>query len=144
MDDRVRVVVNELCYIDVVRRANPDVLLNGTSEGILTLRNALQRSSTPSNRWVGSRRRQRRHSWLLIQMLQRSAIHDRPHGLYTFLQNISTLTCCIVGIIELIPTKFNVLYWQCYANYTYRYIWTTFGRQLRLRLTIHDVWWMLI
>jgi len=36
MDDRVRVVVNELCYIDVVRIANPDVLLNGTSEGIPT------------------------------------------------------------------------------------------------------------
>jgi len=36
MDDRVRVVVNELCYIDVVRTANPDVLLNGTSEGIPT------------------------------------------------------------------------------------------------------------
>ena len=32
----MRVVVNELCYIDVVRRANPDVLLNGISEGIPT------------------------------------------------------------------------------------------------------------
>jgi len=29
-------VVNKLCYIEVVRRANPDVLLNGSSEGIPT------------------------------------------------------------------------------------------------------------
>jgi len=26
----------ELCYIDIVRRANPGVLLNGSSEGIPT------------------------------------------------------------------------------------------------------------
>jgi len=36
MDDRVRVVVNEMCYIDIVRRANPGVLLNGSSQGIPT------------------------------------------------------------------------------------------------------------
>jgi len=36
LDDRLRVVVNELCYIDIVRRANPAVLLNGSSEGIPT------------------------------------------------------------------------------------------------------------
>ena len=28
--------MNELCYIDIVRRANPVVLLNGSSEGIPT------------------------------------------------------------------------------------------------------------
>ena len=36
MDDRVSVVVNELCYIDVIRRTNPDVLLNGSFEDIPT------------------------------------------------------------------------------------------------------------
>ena len=36
LDDTLRVVVNELCYIDIVRRANPGVLLNGSSEGIPT------------------------------------------------------------------------------------------------------------
>jgi len=36
LDDILRVVVNELCYIDIVRRANPVVLLNGSSEGIPT------------------------------------------------------------------------------------------------------------
>ena len=28
--------MNELCYIDIVRRANPGVLLDGSSEGIPT------------------------------------------------------------------------------------------------------------
>jgi len=36
MDDTVRAVVYELCYVDVVRRANPDVLLNGSFEDIPT------------------------------------------------------------------------------------------------------------
>jgi len=36
LDDRLSVVENELCYIDIVRRANPGVLLNGSSEGIPT------------------------------------------------------------------------------------------------------------
>jgi len=33
-------------------------------------------------------------------------------------------------------------YWHCYANYTYRNIWTNLGRQLWLRLTIHDDRWV--
>jgi len=84
LDDRLRVVVNELCYIDIVRRANPGVSWTDPPRACLQiccglmLRHALQRSSPPSNRWAGRRRRQRRHSRLLIQMLQRSEIHDRP------------------------------------------------------------------
>jgi len=31
------------------------------------------------------------------------------HSLYTFLQNISKLSYYVVGVKELMPTKFNVL-----------------------------------
>jgi len=74
----------------------------------LMLRHALQKSSLPSNRWAGSRRRQRgiHYCWYRCYRDQQ---YMTDHSLYTFLQNISTLTYCVVGVNELMPTKFNVL-----------------------------------